>query len=190
MNSYTDLCDKELILLLVIGDEPAFAEIYKRYWKRLLAIAYRHTMDKALAEEIVQEIFISLWTRREKLSIASLEAYLATAVKFSVYKSFYRQKRRSEVERGNCAKERCTLSEEQMEARFTQEYINKLVEQLPEKCKLVFKFSRNSGLNISEISREMGIAEKTVEAHLTKGLKMLRFNLKRAGFILLLHQWF
>lgn len=186
MSSYSDLSDQQLLSLLSIGDELAFSELYKRYWKRLLAIAYHHTKDKTLAEEIVQEIFISLWTRKSTLPIDSLEAYLGTAVKFAVFKFFYRQKRRSEIENETCAKDQSFLSEQQIEARFTQEYINGLVEQLPEKCRLVFKYSRISGLSIPEISREMNIAEKTVEAHLTKGLKMLRFNLKRAGFMLLL----
>jgi len=138
-----------------------------------------------LAEEIVQEIFVGLWTRRNKMPIESIDAYLATAVKFSVFKFFYRQRRRNQIENSNYNKDSSTLTEEQIEARFTQEYINGLVEQLPEKCKLVFKYSRNAGLSIPEISREMGIAEKTVESHLTKGLKMLRFNLRRAGFLLL-----
>lgn len=186
MYSNPDLSDQQLLSLLTTGDETAFAELYNRYWKKLLAIAYHHTKDKMLAEEIVQEIFINLWTRKNSPPIDSIEAYLATAVKFSVYKFFYRQKRHTEIENGTCGKDVSFLSEQQIEARFTQEYINGLVEKLPEKCRLVFKYSRNAGLSIPEISREMDIAEKTVEAHLTKGLKMLRFNLKRAGYLLLM----
>jgi RNA polymerase sigma-70 factor (ECF subfamily) len=85
-----------------------------------------------------------------------------------------------EIESSNCLDESSTLSEELIDARFTQDYINKLIEKLPEKCKLVFKFSRNAGLSISEISMELGISKKTVEGHLTKGLKALRLSLKNS----------
>ena len=186
MYSYPDLTDQQLLPLFTTGDEMAFSELYNRYWKKLLAIAYHHTKDKMLAEEIVQEIFITLWARKSNTPIASMEGYLATAVKFSVYKFLYRQRRRTEIENGTCAKDVSFLCQQQIEARFTQEYINGLVEELPEKCRLVFRYSRNEGLSIPEISREMNIAEKTVEAHLTKGLKMLRLSLRRAGYLLLL----
>ena len=186
MDSYSDLSDKELLSLLNTGDEAAFAQIYKRYWKKVIAIAYHYTKDKAVAEEIVQEIFVGLWARRNNLAIDLIAPYHATAVKFSVFKYFYRQKRRNQLENAFPDISSSTLTEQQIEARFTQEYIDGLVEQLPQKCRLVFKYSRNSELTIPEIAREMGIAEKTVESHLTKGLKMLRFNLKRAGFSLLI----
>lgn len=184
MDSYSDLSDKELLSLLSAGDEAAFAQIYKRYWKKVIAIGYHYTKDKAVAEEIVQEIFVGLWARRDRMAIDLIAAYLATAVKFSVFKYFYRQKRRNQLENASADIEYSTLTEQQIEARFTQEYIDGLVEQLPQKCKLVFKYSRKSELTIPEIAREMGIAEKTVESHLTKGLKMLRFSLRRAGFSL------
>lgn len=76
-----DLSDNELLDLLRSGDKSAFIEIYNRYWERLLAIAYNHTKDKSMAEEIVQQVFISLWDRRQMVAIESIGGYLATAVK-------------------------------------------------------------------------------------------------------------
>lgn len=167
---------------LKAAEHEAFTEIYNRYWKRLLAIAYHFSKDKAIAQDVVQEIFTRLWVKHAELDIESLNSYLATAVRFSVFKLIYRQRRRQEIESQNCNDELSTLSEEQIEARFTQEYINKVVEHLPEHCRLVFKHSRNSGLSISEISMELGISKKTVEGHLTKGLKTIRLSLKD-GFL-------
>lgn len=182
MKSLYSLTDKALVAGLKIGDEVAFNAIYRRYWKKLLAIAYNQSKDKSVAEEIVQEVFIRLWFRRTFLEIESLEAYLATAVKFSVFKFFYKQKRREDVEGSfDTEGELSSISEDQIDARFTWEYINCLVEELPPKCRLVFKYSRVKGLSIPEISEEMGIAEKTVEAHLTKGLKTLRLKLRDFG---------
>lgn len=178
--NYKSSSDKELLDLLKAGKEEAFTEIYNRYWKRLLSIAYNLSRDKSAAQEIVQEIFTGLWVKQADLNIEYLNGYLATAVRFSVFKLIYRQKRRLEIESQIYIDELSTLSEDQIDARFTQEFINRVVEQLPEKCKLVFKYSRNAGLTIPEISIELGIAEKTVEGHLTKGLKTIRLSLKNS----------
>ena len=172
--------DSELLELIGLGSEEAFSEIYQRYWKRLLSVAYNISRDKAISQEIVQDIFIGLWARRLDLKISCLNSYLASSVRLSIFKFIYRQKRRLEIESSTCRDESSTSCEEEIDARFTQEYINKLVENLPEKCRLVFRFSRNSGLSISEISMELGISEKTVEGHLTKGLKALRLSLKNS----------
>jgi RNA polymerase sigma-70 factor (family 1) len=178
--NYHAKSDSELLALLRFGNEEAFSEIYNRYWKRLLSIAYNISKDKSVSQEIVQDIFIGIWSRRLDLNIFCLNSYLASSVRLSMFKFIYRQKRRMEIESSNCPDESSTLSEELIDARFTQEYINKLIERLPEKCKLVFRFSRNAGLSISEISMELGISEKTVEGHLTKGLKALRLSLKNS----------
>lgn len=177
---YQAKSDTELLDLMRKGSEEAFSEIYNRYWKRLLSIAYNISKDKVVAQEIVQDIFIGIWSRKSDIEINCLNSYLASSVRLSMFKFIYRQKRRMEIESSNCLDESSSLCEEQIDARFTQEYINSLVEKLPEKCKLVFRFSRNLGLSISEISMELGISEKTVEGHLTKGLKAIRLSLKNS----------
>lgn len=131
--------DDELLEYLKLGNQDAFTEIYNRYWKHLLAIAYSISKDKTVAQDIVQEIFTRLWAKHTELNIECLNSYLASAAKFSVFKLVYRQKRRNEIESENCPDELSTLSEDEIDARFIQEYINKVVEFLPENCRLVFK---------------------------------------------------
>lgn len=181
MKFYSSYLDCKLTTLLSRGDEAAFNEIYSRYSEKLLAIAYQYTKDKNFAEEIVQEVFSGLWERRSQLKIETLSAYLATAIKFSVFRTVHRQRRRAEIVELNYKVKEAHLLEETIHAKFLQEYINGIVEQLPEKCRLVYKYSRNKGLSNAEISEEMEIAEKTVEAHMTKALKALRNNLKELG---------
>ncbi|QJB35878.1 RNA polymerase sigma-70 factor [Chitinophaga oryzae] len=179
MNRYQSPSDADLMLSLREGDSGAFTEIYHRYWKQLLAVAYLHCKDKTMAEEIVQEVFISLWNRRNELYIDNVNAYLATAVKLSVFKQYARQKRRDEIKEQIAGPDITTFDEEQIYTRFLQQQINGVVEVLPEKCRLVFKLSRDEGLTIPEVARSMGIAEKTAEAHLTKALKVLKLRLNR-----------
>jgi len=186
MDVYTKLPDTELADLLKSEDFAAFTEIYNRYWNKLMAIAYNHTKDKSSAQEIVQELFIGLWKRKDKLEIQNIGNYLATAIKFSIYKQVEKERRRRELENNGTGLTSYSEEEEKIEAKFLQEYINELVEQLPEKCRLVFNYSRVQGLSISEIAKEMDLSEKTVEGHLTKGLKTIKNNLKDSGILTLM----
>lgn len=185
VSGYT-FSDKELISLLVAGREEAFTEIYHRYWEKLFAIAYNLTRDQVLAEEITQEVFISLWDRKGDVRIDTLNGYLATAIKFSVFKHIRRQRRRLEIVKDNYHKWSVNDEEEKIYARFLKEYVEGIVEQLPEKCRLVFEYSRREGLTIPEIAAKMNISPKTAEAHLTKALKTIRINLKHSAPMLLL----
>ena len=178
MTPYTNLNDLEIIQLLVTGEEHAFTEIYNRYWKRLIALAYSHTKDKFLAEEIVQEVFLSLWNRKGTIEIRSLDSYLATAIKFSVFKHISSRNRQARIIENITAHKSYDLPDELLEAKFLEEYINQIVEQLPDKCRLVYTYRRKHEMTVKEIAAEMNIADKTVEAHLTKALKTLRLNLK------------
>ncbi|MCY4779621.1 RNA polymerase sigma-70 factor [Sphingobacterium sp. UT-1RO-CII-1] len=180
------LSDEQLLCLLQQGDEPAFTEIYTRYSRKLLAIAFNYARDPDLAEEIVQDIFLSLWERRLSLKIDSLEAYLATAVKFAIFRQIYTQKKRLELAKNHYKVQTAILDEDKIYAKFLDEYIQGIAETLPEKCRLVFQYSRNMHLNNKEIAEKMNISEKTVESHMTKALKTIRNNLSNSGTIITL----
>src|SRR6476659_7503484 len=97
MRNYASLSENELLHCLQRGDEKAFTEVYNRYWQKLLAVGYAYSHDKQEAEDIVHEVLMRLWIRKHELAINSLEAYLFAAVKFSVFKSVMRNKRRREL---------------------------------------------------------------------------------------------
>ncbi|MEC3878233.1 RNA polymerase sigma-70 factor [Parapedobacter sp. 10938] len=177
--------DEELIAALADSDQFAFTEIYERYWKKLLAISLRHTEDQTLAEEIVQEVFIALWNRRNQVVIRSLDGYLATAIKFGALKSIYKARRHQEIEQTNVYHADQQLDEEKIDARFLKEYVDGIIEQLPEKCKLVFRYSREEYKSNREIAQALSISEKAVEAHITRALRFLRLNLRKAGIFCL-----
>lgn len=185
MYSYSLYSDSKLASLLIKGDENAFTEIYQRYSEKLLAIAYNYTKDKDFAEEILQEIFSGLWERRKRVAIENLSAYLATAIKFSVFQTLHRQQRRAAIIESHYKVKAADSLEDLIHVKFLQEFIDGIVEQLPERCRLVYTYSRQSGLSNAEIAEEMNISEKTVEAHMTKALKVLRTNLKELGVSML-----
>lgn len=178
--------DQELLNHLQKGDHAAFTELYNRYWEKMLFIAWNHTRDKYLAEDIIHEVFMSLWKEKNNFEILSVGAFLATKVKFVVFKHYRKQKRREKLAETNFVFSELSLDEEKLDALFLKEYIDGVVESLPEKCKLAFKYSRYFGMNNSEIATEMNISEKGVEANLTRALKIIRHHLETTGLVLIL----
>ncbi|MDN3549209.1 RNA polymerase sigma-70 factor [Mucilaginibacter aquaedulcis] len=182
MYNYNTLNDIELINLLAIDDEKAFTEIYNRYWNRLFAIAFNKLRDLNEAEEIVQDIFVSLWKRRKVLEITdTLSAYLAVSVKYRVIKLLNKQNNQQQyiAHTGNVVSMCDDSTQQWIEFEELKNQLAVYVASLPEKCRLVYQMSRDQGFTHKKIASELGIAEKTVEAHLTKAVKILRARLSQ-----------
>ncbi|HXB92375.1 MAG TPA: sigma-70 family RNA polymerase sigma factor [Puia sp.] len=167
--------DNALTILLKKGDRDAFAEIYRRYWDKLYVFAYSHLRSESATEEMVQEVFFSLWKKKEQLDIELLSAYLATMTRHAVYKRLARVKRQTEVE-ANAALGLATQTNEigTMDNRNLLDIIEKLSNLLPEKCRLVFIHNKLLDKSIEEVAATLQISVKTAEGHLTKALKIVR----------------
>lgn len=180
--SWEEVDDAVLVEFLRSDSPRAIEEIYDRYWKKMLAVAYGIVKDKDDAQEIVQNVFIRLWDKRQNLKISNLSGYLATAVRYGVYTQIQRNRRKEEVGKIYLdRKQEKDFEEEKIYANFLKQYINGVVDKLPDRCKLVFVYSREEGKTIPEIAEKLDIAEKTVESHLTKALKRIRLSLKEIG---------
>jgi RNA polymerase sigma-19 factor, ECF subfamily len=186
MFNYGTYTDEQLTALLKEGDHAAYTEIYRRYWKKLLLIAWNHSKDELASKDIVHDVFISLWERYTEVEINNLPAFLATSVKFTVYKYYQKEQRRNGLALQNYEYETTVNDEDKLDAIFLQEYVNGIVEKMPEKCRLVFGYSRNLGMKNSEIATKIQITEKGVEANLTRALRIIRGELKNHGWILIL----
>ena len=178
--TYSKLDDKSLLHGLNNGDDAAFTEIYNRYWKTLFVIASNKLGDLTEAEELVQDIFLDLWNRRETIVVhSSLSAYLAVSVKYKVFDQLAKkaQHLRYQQHAARFISVTDSSTEQMLHCQEIKERMFKSVAELPEKCKLVFELSRNNGFTQKEIAARMGIAEKTVEAHLSKALRAIRIGL-------------
>jgi RNA polymerase sigma-70 factor (ECF subfamily) len=181
---YSQYEDEQLLELLRCSDKKAFTEIYDRYSEKIFAIAYVHCKLKELAEEIMQDVFMSLWERRDISNIKTLAAYLATAAKFAVFDQLQKNFRRRQIleNRGELAI--ASFSEElTINARFLKNYIADAVNALPEKCRLVYCYSREEGMNVNEIAEKMNITQKAAENYLSRALKTLRVSLKNVRLL-------
>lgn len=191
MAAYSTYTDQELLGFMAREDQFAFTELYNRYWKKMLLVAWNHTKDKTNAEDLVHEVFIALWDRRNESQVENVAAFLTTCVKFSIFKYYQKEKKRAALALRNYKFNEVSDDDQKLDALFLKDYINGVVEQLPEKCKLTFQYSRVDGLTNAEIAEKMNISEKGVEANLTRALKVVRENLKNTGLLVLFspHIW-
>ena len=169
-----------LLKLLSRGDELAFSEIYNRFWQKLFAVAYNRLNEMQEAEDIVHDVFASLWANRGKTRIESLENYLATATKYTVLAKIKR-KERERIYNSNTLHQAPVFElsiENSLHYKQILEFTKKEVENLPEKCRLIFKYSRNAGMPVKQIAKELNISPKTVENQLNKALKQLKLATK------------
>lgn len=178
MSEIRTLEDSNLIYRLRGGDEIALELIYKKYWKSLLASAYNILLDEQCCEDIVQEIFIKLWNNREKIEIkVSLKAYLSASVRYEVYRQIRQGSVREDIFDQLQDRLQTPSETQSIEYKELLGQIDSVVNALPEKCRKVYKLSREDQLSHKEIASQLQISPKTVENHLNKALRHLRISL-------------
>jgi RNA polymerase sigma-70 factor (family 1) len=180
MTDFNTLEEDELINLLQQEKLGAFREIYTRYWKQLYADAYKRLKNKEMAEEIVQEVFTSLWHKRGVLNIKqTLGGYLFASVSNLVIDQYRKNLVRARYKESFklVYSETDNSTEDAILAKELEHTIEHEVNSLPDKCRSVFELSRVEHKTNKEIACELGISEKTVEHHITKALKHIRLGL-------------
>lgn len=161
-------------------NEVLLEQIYSQSWRKLYYICYNRLGDTEQSMDIVQNVFRSVWERRHELTIDDdFEKYLVKAVKLQLLNHF-RNEATKEKNLAEFQHRQQTITdnvEAQFEYKVLCQKVKSLVDKLPERCQVVYKMSRERGMNNKEISHELLITEKTVENQLTKALSFLRFHL-------------
>lgn len=174
---------------LEIKDLATFDNIYRQYWSELFDVAYKRVHSTEKAEEIIQDLFVELWEKREQIQIRdSLAAYLFGALKFRILNYLRHEKVREshlQVIREEAVVITNNLEEELYVNDLELAYRNQ-VNNLPEKCRTAFELSRQEQLSFKEIALQLNVSVNTVEKHIGKALRVLRFNLKDFTFSLML----
>ena len=180
--------DYELVDKLRKGDLEAFDIIFKKYGDRLFGFTLKYLKSKEETEGLVQDVFLKVWENRKNLKKeSSLKSYLFTIAYHNMCGIF----RKKQIHEKFKVKIRFTDSqsvnmEEQLEYKSTLEYVDQLIEKLPEKQKIIFIKSRKEGKSTKEIADEMNLASGTVDNQISATLKFLRKNLSANNFALLL----
>lgn len=143
----------------------------------LTAIAYNKTGDREVAEELVQESFISLYKHRDSIEEnTSIKAYLYVILKNKItdyYRLEVMQQRYADYIVQHASAEPMSPLV-YVETRELEKILKDAIAALPPKCQEVFRLSRESYLSDKEIAAQMGISVKTVEQHKGKALRLLR----------------
>ncbi|MEJ7694444.1 RNA polymerase sigma-70 factor [Daejeonella sp.] len=170
--------DTELMERLRAGDDLALKVIYKKYWNQLYTSAHNMLQDQQGCEDIIQELFINLWNKREQIEIkASLKSYLFASVRYEVYRQVRHGSVREDIFENIQDRLQTPSEYGNIEHRELLSYVNSIVNSLSEKCKVVYKLSREEHLSHKEIAGKLDISTKTVENHLNKALRQLRISL-------------
>jgi len=168
--------DHELVALLKEDKQLAIEQIYERYWKRLYLSAYSILKDDEQSQDIVQDVLLQLWIRRNNVKIEKLGSYLFIAVRYKVLTYIRSADNRKVFIEAEKFEQYCGT--EEPNHRLNINNINNLLEvgilSLPERCRQVFILSRKEFLSNKEIAERMGITVKAVEWQITIALKHLK----------------
>lgn len=163
-----------------ILSEEKFAEIYQALWKRLYVVAYNHLRDKALAQELVQDVFVKLWLNRSNLKqVENAEAYLLTAIRNKIYDHFdsvacrekHYQRALEDFSEERNAVDDIVIFNEGMSVILDE------LKKMPEKTEAVFRLSKFHQYTNDEIAEKTQLSSKAVEYHITQAIKKLRIRL-------------
>lgn len=180
----------ELLLRLRQDDKVAFYYLYERYSKRLYSFVFSFIKQHSDTEEIVQEVFVKIWKKRQTIdAYSSFESFLFTVAYNSTISLFRkREKEKKYLEHLYVLQKESIDSELNDEVQFNdlKEQVSYLIEGLTPRQKEIYKLSRESGLTYLEIGKELNISAATVKRHMANTLSYLRSNLKNNMFAALL----
>ncbi|WP_113662359.1 RNA polymerase sigma factor [Pedobacter nanyangensis] len=182
--------DKALLGQMAQGSEQAFALLYNQYRHLLFVHIYRKLQDEDEARDVVQEIFLNLWERRNSLQIKdSLSAYLYNAARYRIINRISKQLNASRyIDHFQAfVNSYAEGTDHRVRERMLTALLEKEIEQLPTKMRQVFELSRKEGLSHKEIAERLNITEQSVRSHVKNALHILRpkFNIYLLAMLLL-----
>lgn len=176
-----DESDSEILLLFRKNDVNGLKRLYDKYYVSLYMLAIKYIGKKEVAEEIVQDVFIQLWEKRQVLDVtSSFKSYLSAAIKYksiNYLKSIYKKYRFTELIPDLFTDNTFSGEEEVIGNEFSA-IIKESIKNLPPKCRIIFNLSRNFSMSYDEIAVHLSISKRTVQAQIGIALKRIRKELK------------
>ena len=161
-----------------------FERLFRDFFPPLMAFARKILVDEDDAREVVHQVFIKLWEKRNELDLStSLKSYLFTSVHNRSLNVIRDRKKFASGEVPDVAGEWDVSA--QIESMELEGKIREAIDSLPDKCREIFELNRFEGLKYGEIARQLDISVKTVENQISKALKILREKLGRYLTLLL-----
>lgn len=174
MNSYQSYTDQQLLSALKLNEEKAFTEIYNRYWEQLYRSAYSKLNDKAPAREIVHDVLIDIWKRRDVLTVDHLPGYLEKAIRFRVINYHNRNKGTHFIDSFQTILYSPFEADSQVNMQDFSKLLDAWIAALPEKRRQIFVKHYFENLSAREIALELNLSTKTVQNNLSITTQQLR----------------
>lgn len=169
--------EKQWIEQLRYGDDQAFESLYRFYFPKLSQFAYRYVHSNHLAEDLVHNVFFSLWRNREHIKpVESLRPYLYRATRNQALKHMNRSKSDLMSDRSlkSIAVKQDWSPDEITDDKELENAVIQAVQKLPEKRRQIYLLHREDGLTYKEIAQVLDISIKTVETQMSRSLRFLR----------------
>jgi RNA polymerase sigma-70 factor (ECF subfamily) len=158
-------------------DAQAYRQLFLLFQPSLLQFAISITHSKQLSEEIVSDVFIKIWQKRQQLDkIDNLPYYLFTAVKNHAINEFHKQKKNPSLAINEMAVEFRSIYHDPEQKLISEEMIRRIqisISQLPPRCQLIFKLIKEDGLKYKEVAELLHLSVKTIENQMTLAIKKI-----------------
>ncbi|MFZ4261943.1 RNA polymerase sigma factor [Sphingobacterium sp. HJSM2_6] len=181
MTTYQNSTDRHLATLLLQGDQRAYTEIFERYHKLLIKHAFQLLQEKEAAGDLVQDVFLTLWQKRETISVTnSLSSYLYTATRNKVFNLLSHQKVASRYAESiaNFMEEGHSMTDVTLREKELARIIEKEIDALPTKMREVFLLRSQEELSYQQIGEQLNITKQTAKLQMHNALKILKIKIK------------
>lgn len=157
-----------------------FEKIFKEYYPMGVLFARKQVHDMDTAKDIVQAVFVKMFEKRDEIKInTSIKSYVFQSVRnacINHHKHNQTKQRHSKIILDSSTE---AVTDNQLEHKEFENQIHEIIDQLPDRCKMIFKLNRFEGKKNKEIAQELDISIRTVETQISKALKFLRENIKK-----------
>ncbi|MBT1708474.1 RNA polymerase sigma-70 factor [Fulvivirgaceae bacterium PWU5] len=167
----------ELVSLLIAGHEPALAELFRRFEAKLYTYALKFARQQELAEEILQDVFVSLWEYRAEIDTSlPLSALLYRMTRNKILNALRQETRLAQQRKTYSFSMEVSrdLTEERVVLNDYHRIMDKAIENLPKQRRSIFKMNHLDGMSYDEIAETLGISRNTVRNQMIKSMKYVR----------------
>lgn len=190
MQNSTTYIETEVLQQVAGGDESAFRRLFDEHWQNMYGVAFMLTKSAPMAEDMVQEIFMKLWLKKEQLpDVENFRNYLFIVARNHIFNEL--KKKSTDILFTNHLFEYFHDTKETPEVKLLQkeaeQIMAEVIELLPQQQKMVYRMSREEGMSRNEMAERLGIAPNTVRNHLAKALEMIRHRLQQGLTLMLLY---
>ncbi|WP_316816450.1 RNA polymerase sigma-70 factor [Pedobacter nyackensis] len=176
MSVYSNFSDEELTVLLKRGDQPAFTEIYNRYWAEMYFHTFRMLKEEESSKDVVQDVFSTLWLKSSSLNERTkLSGHLYISVRNKVLNLIAQHKVRNDYLSSVAAFVSQTTTESTLyDEREILDIVEAEIRNLPARMQEIFNLSRKDNLSHKEIAEKLGISDQTVKKQVQNALKIIK----------------